>query len=101
MARSFALLLILVLAALPACAPASGPGGRPDGTTAGDTARGPRTMRMMVRNEVDSLQQKVSGPNAPERTRRLFNAELTMVDRQGNAHPYLAETLPQLNTDTW
>ncbi len=72
-----------------------------------DTARGgteptrARTMRMMVRNEVDNLQQKVSGPNAPERTRRLFNAELAQIDGGGNPQPYLAEALPQLNTDAW
>jgi peptide/nickel transport system substrate-binding protein len=32
---------------------------------------------------------------------RLFNATLTMVDDRGALRPYLAETLPQLYTDSW
>jgi peptide/nickel transport system substrate-binding protein len=32
---------------------------------------------------------------------RLFNAGLALRDGEGNFRPYLAETLPQLNTDTW
>ncbi len=34
-------------------------------------------------------------------TTRLFNAELDLQDGKANARPYLAEALPQLNTDTW
>jgi peptide/nickel transport system substrate-binding protein len=34
-------------------------------------------------------------------SRRLFNADLALVDDQSNAFPYLAEALPQLNTDSW
>jgi peptide/nickel transport system substrate-binding protein len=56
---------------------------------------------MMVRNEVDNLATKVIGPNAPERTRRLFNAELAQTDNTGVARPYLAEALPQLNSEDW
>jgi peptide/nickel transport system substrate-binding protein len=36
-----------------------------------------------------------------ESTVRLFNAGLALTDDKGLARPYLAETLPQLNTDTW
>jgi peptide/nickel transport system substrate-binding protein len=32
---------------------------------------------------------------------RPFNAFLELVDDRGVAHPYLAETLPALNTDSW
>jgi len=32
---------------------------------------------------------------------RPFNAFLELVDDHGVAHPYLAETLPALDTDTW
>jgi peptide/nickel transport system substrate-binding protein len=32
---------------------------------------------------------------------RLFNAGLSLRDGAGNFHPYLAEALPQLNTETW
>ncbi|HEY3117340.1 MAG TPA: ABC transporter substrate-binding protein, partial [Chloroflexota bacterium] len=32
---------------------------------------------------------------------RLFNAMLDYLDESETTHPYLAESLPQLNTDTW
>ena len=60
-----------------------------------------RSLRLMVRNEVDNLAAKVVGPNAPDRTRRLFNAELAQIDNMGLARPYLAAALPQLGADTW
>src|SRR5262249_47886265 len=31
---------------------------------------------------------------------RAFNADLALIDDQGAVHPYLAEALPQLNTDS-
>jgi peptide/nickel transport system substrate-binding protein len=34
-------------------------------------------------------------------TPRLFNAALTIQDAKGLARPYLAEALPEINTDTW
>jgi peptide/nickel transport system substrate-binding protein len=34
-------------------------------------------------------------------TKRLFNAELAILDEKGLPQPYLAEAIPQLNTDTW
>jgi peptide/nickel transport system substrate-binding protein len=55
----------------------------------------------MLRNEVDNLAAKVVGPNAPERTRRMFNAELVLFDGTGVPLPYLAESIPQLNSSTW
>jgi hypothetical protein len=38
---------------------------------------------------------------APQKTRRLFNAELALVDDVGAVRPFLASELPQLNSDTW
>jgi peptide/nickel transport system substrate-binding protein len=32
---------------------------------------------------------------------RLFNAGLTLRDSEGNFRPYLAEALPEVNTDSW
>jgi peptide/nickel transport system substrate-binding protein len=55
----------------------------------------------MLRNEADNLAAKVTGPSSPERTRRAFNAELAVLDSTGAARPYLAEALPQLNSETW
>ncbi len=56
---------------------------------------------MVVNAEVKNLASKAVGPVNPERTTRVFNAGLTIIDSQGNHRPYLAETAPQLNTDTW
>src|SRR5437870_10683286 len=42
-----------------------------------------------------------SGLTAAVMSIRPFNAFLELVDDRGVAHPYLAETLPALNTDTW
>ncbi len=33
--------------------------------------------------------------------KRVFNAQLSYLDDQAAAHPYLAEALPQLNSDSW
>jgi peptide/nickel transport system substrate-binding protein len=101
MPRRSLLTLTLLILLLAACTPSAPAGGGGDAANRATEAGRARTLRMMVRNEVDNLQPKVTGPNAPERTRRLFNAELTLMDRAGNAIPYLAETLPQLNTDNW
>jgi peptide/nickel transport system substrate-binding protein len=32
---------------------------------------------------------------------RIFNAGLALKDGEGNFHPYLAESLPKLDTDSW
>src|SRR5439155_27120560 len=62
-----------------------------------------RTLVLATRVEVTSLspapfwQRRFTFLSTP----RLFNADLTLFDDRGDAHPYLAETLPQLNTDSW
>ncbi len=56
---------------------------------------------MASNTEVASLAPKMIGPTNPTRTTRLFNAQLAIIDSQGKPRPYLAEALPQLNTDTW
>src|SRR5436853_7549194 len=61
----------------------------------------PRTLIMASNTEVQSLAPKMIGPTNPARTTRLFNAALALVDNQGEPRPYLAEALPQLNTDSW
>jgi peptide/nickel transport system substrate-binding protein len=44
---------------------------------------------------------KVLGSNGPLNTTRLFNASLVLYDDKGMTRTYLAETLPELNTDSW
>jgi peptide/nickel transport system substrate-binding protein len=56
---------------------------------------------MAVKDEVADLAPKIPGSSSPNTTKRLFNATLALVDGAGAAHPYLAEALPQLNTDAW
>jgi peptide/nickel transport system substrate-binding protein len=56
---------------------------------------------MVVRYEVTDLAGKIPGSSSPVVTKRLFNAALALVDAHGNARPYLAASLPQLNTDSW
>lgn len=102
MSQRIPMLLLIVPILLAACGPAGPPvAPGPGGASAADAQRAPRTLRMMVRNEVDNLHQKVTGPNAPERTRRLFNAELVQTDGNGQPQPYLAAALPRLHGDDW
>jgi peptide/nickel transport system substrate-binding protein len=56
-----------------------------------------------VRPEPVSLASKPlrATGSAADYTVRLFNAELALRDARDVARPYLAETLPQLNTDSW
>ncbi len=56
---------------------------------------------MAVNTEVGTLSPKMLGPTNPERTTRIFNAGLSLVDARGDVRPYVAESLPQLNTDSW
>ena len=56
---------------------------------------------MAINSEVGNLSPKAVGIVNPVRTTRIFNANLTTVDAQDTVHPYLAESLPQLNTDDW
>ncbi len=58
-------------------------------------------MVMATNTEVSNLARMVLGQTNPERTTRVFNAGMTVTDSQGTTLPYLAEALPQLNTDAW
>jgi peptide/nickel transport system substrate-binding protein len=60
-----------------------------------------RTLVLAHRYEPATLAPKIIGSNGPLTTTRLFNAALSVIDDKGQAVPYLAEALPQLNTDTW
>jgi peptide/nickel transport system substrate-binding protein len=62
-----------------------------------------RTLVMGARSELPSLAAKplqVLGLSNGT-VSRLFNAGLVLVDDRGNPHPYLAEQLPRLNSETW
>ena len=63
-----------------------------------------RTLAVAIRVEPATLVardlQEASGVGL-YLTRRMFNADLALLDGGGEPHPYLVEALPQLNTDSW
>ncbi|MBM2810130.1 MAG: hypothetical protein HW416_889 [Chloroflexi bacterium] len=96
------LLAAVVLAQTVACAPA-GPGAPSAPAVGVDAPAVTRTLVAAVGNESPSVAGL--GPVAVGFTiafsYRPFNAFLELVDARGVAQPYLAEALPQLNTDSW
>ena len=79
------------------CGPGQGQG--PAAST--DQPAQSRTLVVAHRIETATLAPKVLGTNSPLRNTRPFNAALSVIDDRGAPLPYLAETLPQLNTDSW
>jgi peptide/nickel transport system substrate-binding protein len=98
MARVVFLIAVLVVGCTP------GQGQPSQSQTSGRSPEQPRQSQTLVvahRYEPANLATKVQGSNGPLRTTRLFNAALVLYDVQGAPRPYLAERLPQLNTDAW
>lgn len=100
----FAAVLGIVSLGVAACSPA----GR--GTPAvSDGAQSPqgaiqRTLVVGIRAEPTSVAIKSVGPSSfagNSLVTRLFNTDLAMIDDRGALRPYLAETLPRLDTDSW
>src|SRR5881396_3212093 len=93
--------LVLVWLAM-ACAAPSSTGG-PSGQTPAAPAPN-RTLVAAIRVEPKTIAARGLGQNtgvALYLTKRLFNADMALLDDQANPQPYLAESLPQLNTDSW
>jgi peptide/nickel transport system substrate-binding protein len=66
--------------------------------------RAPRTLVMVARVEPTAATARVSnqsGAIAHAIIDRLFSAGLAFYDEREIPRPYLAESLPQLNTDSW
>lgn len=99
--RSVFLLVLLVVTS--AC------GGAPARSGGASVERGPgaatpsRTLVAAIRVEPAGLANKPLQQVgvALHSTKRLFNAELAILDERGLPYPYLAEAIPQLNTDSW
>ena len=95
------IVLLVVLFAV-GCGPAASTEQGGDGT---GQQRPARTLVMVARSEMASLAasppQGLNLGLTAGTTTRLFNAGLSLEDGRGLIHPYLAEALPQLNTDTW
>src|ERR1051326_398673 len=60
-----------------------------------------KTMIMIARYEVTDLAPKILGSSNPILSKRLFNAALALMDGDESPRPYLAESLPELNTESW
>ncbi len=98
---AFALPFALVLAAcVGPAAPAGQSGSQPGQPRA---ASSQRTLVIAVRGEPPSIASKpvASYSGLLDPPKALFNAELDYRDERETPHPYLAEGLPRLNSETW
>src|SRR5438132_50038 len=78
------------------------PSASPRGQAAAESPSGSsKTLVMAVRYEVVGLAPKRLEAAASEWTKRPFNASLAIVDGSGARQPYLAESLPKLDSDSW
>src|SRR5439155_4186873 len=104
LARVSSGLLLLFVLLLSACAPA-GPSSSPSAGPSGGVAQADRTLVAGVRVEPNSLAERPVLQSAAfagfALLKRLPNAELTILDDKLVRHPYLAEALPELNSDSW
>lgn len=106
MNHRFAALCMLCAFGLLACAqPGAAPArsAAPAVDSGAGAAQSGRTLVMAARSELPSLAAKpLQALGLTNGTvSRLFNAGLALADDRGNPHPYLAEQLPRLNTESW
>jgi len=85
-----------------ACGRPPGPASSPSSATGGP-AQPARTLIAAVQAEPRTLSGRniAQGSTSQQFPKRLFNADLALLDDQSNPQPYLAEALPQLHTDSW
>lgn len=93
------LMAAMVLAACAPIPPAADRGG-PEGSE-GREAPASRTLIGAVRREPASLSLKMKQESSLAPTKRLFNGTLAILGEQSTPNPYLAESLPRLNTESW
>ncbi len=96
---------VMAILGIVACTPASQSTvpAAPEGSPPQGSGGTERTLIVAIRVEPQSIAAK---PTRAVFTRvataqRFFNAGLDLVDDQGLARPYLAESLPRLNTESW
>ncbi len=107
-ARSRLLAFALVALLWLGCAPSSPPAAQSSqsqATAAASSSQPGRTLVMAVGRAPESLSSRplreLRGPGNPNTVLRMFNAGLALNDAQEVPHPYLAEGLPQLGTESW
>jgi peptide/nickel transport system substrate-binding protein len=105
-----ALILVMVAATVVACAPpSSAPAARPGEAPASQAGSGrtepqpARTLVSAIRVEPTTLAARALRQTGITlgATIRIFNAGLGIVGDREQLQPYLAEAMPQLNSDTW
>ena len=101
MPRSTVLIGVVLTVLMVSCATSQSQSQVQAPTASSDHPTQSRTLVLAHRYEPATLAPKILGSNGPLTTTRLFNAALTVIDDQGLPRPYLAEALPQLNTETW
>lgn len=102
MRRTIYLPLVLVWLAGACAAP---PGPTSSASSASDgPAQPPRTLVAAVQSEPKALSPRIIGSQVAVSlnfSKRMFNADLTLLDDVSTPSPYLAEALPRLNSDSW
>src|SRR2546423_2360778 len=99
------LVLIAAVLAVAACAQPSGPttgsSSAPQGSQSASS--GPTTLQAVMKVEPASLAAHPLTPTGISIAlpQRMFNATLDIDDGQEQTHPYLAEALPRVGTDSW
>jgi ABC-type transport system substrate-binding protein len=97
------LFVALSLSLLIACAPQQTSGGTSSSPASSDAAQAGKVVTIIGRTEPVHLAEpglRPSGTSIGNST-RPFNAGLDRQDSRETYVPYLAEALPQLDTDTW
>ncbi len=96
-------LIIGILMLITACAPAAPSTGGGDSRQANQAPRTGRTLTAAVRVEPSGIATRapVQAGVALYLSKRMFNAELGLLDTKAEPRPYLAESLPQLNSGDW
>src|SRR5436190_10826585 len=101
--RPLSSLLLPMLVVLVACA--TGGPSAPSQSTAGGSSPGQpqRTLQVAIRVEPAGMGTRslVQAGVALYLTKRMFNAEIALLDPDATPHPYLVESLPRLNSDDW
>ncbi len=90
--------LVPLLLLVAACA---GPGQATGSAAQPAEATSDRALVMAIRYEPTDLAQKIGTQSGGDVLKRPFNASLALIDGKGDPQPFLAQTLPQLSTDTW
>jgi peptide/nickel transport system substrate-binding protein len=99
-ARLSLLAIVLILAACTSAPPGTRGG---ETRSASQATRTGRTLTAAVRVEPGGIATRapVQAGVALYLSKRLFNAELALLDTHAEPRPYLAESLPTLNTGDW